>query len=194
MEQTTCPLPDKSCSPAAPVPAKAPAARKGFVRRLTLSALLLATAIVLAILEGFLPDLPAFLPPGVKLGLSNIPVMYALLFVRKSDAFVIAAMKSLFVTLTRAPFTGLISLCGGMCALLMMLLLVSLFGEKLSLFLLSITGAVFHNIGQLVCVSLLYQTALWFYLPLLLPAGIATGALTALLLRFISPVFHKIGV
>ena len=188
-------LAEKSKAEGAPQSAEnVPGKRAARVGRLTLSALLLACAVVLSFLEGLLPAPPAFLPPGVKLGLANIPVMYALLFVGKRDAFGLMTLKSLFVLATRGPAAGFLSLCGGLCALLVMLLLIALFHDRVSVFLLSISGAVFHNLGQLTGVSLLYGTFFWFYIPLMLPAGIATGALTALLLRFISPVFKRLGV
>lgn len=43
--------------------------------------------------------LPA-LPPGVKLGLSNIAVMYCLFYMGKENAFILLVLKSLFVFLT----------------------------------------------------------------------------------------------
>ncbi|HOR14100.1 MAG TPA: Gx transporter family protein, partial [Clostridia bacterium] len=52
---------------------------KNNTAKLVLLALLFAIALVLAALENTLPPLP--LPfPGLKLGLSNIAIMYALFF------------------------------------------------------------------------------------------------------------------
>ena len=80
--------------------------------RLTLTALFLAMALVLSYVENLLPALP-FLPPGVKLGLSHVVIMYCLFFVGAPSAFWIALLKSLFVLLTRGMIAALLSLSGG---------------------------------------------------------------------------------
>lgn len=161
-------------------------------QRMVLTALLFAVALVLSLVENALPALP--LPvPGVKLGLSNIAVMYALFFLNKRDAYAIAVLKGVFVLITRGWVAGLLSLSGGLLSLTVMVLLFLLFREKISYLLLSIAGAIFHNAGQLAAVSVLYGTGyVLLYLPVLLPAGIAAGIVTATLLRFILPALQKL--
>ena len=58
--------------------------------------LLLALTIVLNWLENLIPALP-MLPPGVKLGLSNLAVIYTLFYLGSGAAFCLAALKSGFV-------------------------------------------------------------------------------------------------
>ena len=53
------------------------------VKRLALMGLLFALAMALSFLESLLPALP-MLPPGIRLGLSNIVTMYALFVLGKS--------------------------------------------------------------------------------------------------------------
>ena len=60
--------------------------RKTNIYRLTGLALLFALSVVLMLLENMIPPLPA-LPPGVKLGLSNIAIMYCLFYMGKENAF-----------------------------------------------------------------------------------------------------------
>lgn len=161
-------------------------------RNLVLNSMLFSLAIVLAIVENSLPPL-FFAAPGVKLGLSNIPVMYALFFVDKKSAFTIAVLKASFVIITRGYIAGILSLCGGILSLLIMSLLVIIFKEKISYFILSIFGAVFHNIGQFVAISLIYTNIyLWVYLPVLLVSGVVAGMTTSTLLRLIMPAFKRI--
>ena len=62
-------------------------------RRLALTSLLFAMALILSIVENSLPPILVTVP-GVKFGLSNIAVMYALFFLRKKEAFSIAILKS----------------------------------------------------------------------------------------------------
>lgn len=162
-------------------------------RLLVLTALLFAIAIILAVVENSLPPLP-FAVPGVKLGLSNIVVMFALFFLKKWQAFAIAVLKALFVASARGPVAGVLSLSGGILSLMAMIFLLWIFREKISCLLLSIFGAVFHNIGQFAVISLIYiNIRMWVYLPVLLFAGVAAGTATSVLLRLILPALKKAG-
>ena len=62
--------------------------------------LLFALAMALSFLESLLPALP-MLPPGIRLGLSNIVTMYALFVLGPVSGYTIAVLKALFVLLTR---------------------------------------------------------------------------------------------
>ena len=159
-------------------------------RRTAFTGLMLALSVVLSLVEGTLPALPA-LPAGVKLGLSNIVTMYAVFFLGAGQAIFIAAMKSCFVFLTRGATGGFLSLCGGLLSVFTMLLLKRIPG--LSTLFISIGGAVFHNIGQLLGAALLLQNAYsFYYAPVLILAGIAMGFATGTLLRFVMPCFKRI--
>ena len=69
-------------------------------RRVALMGLLFALSVVLSFLEGTLTPLLG-LPPGVKLGLANVVVMYALFFLGRGSAFTLVLLKSYCVLLTR---------------------------------------------------------------------------------------------
>jgi heptaprenyl diphosphate synthase len=76
-----------------------------------------------------------------------------------------------------------------------MSILLAVFRQKISYLLASISGAVFHNIGQFLAICLIYTNMnLWVYLPVLIISGIAAGILTAALLRFVIPVLRKTGL
>ena len=64
-------------------------------RRIALSGLLFALAMALSFIEGTL-TIPGLLP-GMKLGLANIVVMYALFFMGPRQALVLDVLKALFV-------------------------------------------------------------------------------------------------
>ncbi|PYG87745.1 heptaprenyl diphosphate synthase [Ruminiclostridium sufflavum DSM 19573] len=158
---------------------------------LVLTALLFAVALVLSVVENSFPAL-FFAVPGVKLGLSNISVMYALFFLDKKPAFLIAVLKAGFVLITRGFIAGILSLCGGTLSIVVMSVLLIVFKDKISYFVLSVFGAVFHNIGQFAAISLIYTNMyLWVYLPVLLISGIAAGMATSVLLRLIMPAFKR---
>lgn len=163
-------------------------------RLLVLTALFFAVSLVLSLVESSLPPLPIAVP-GIKFGLSNIAVMYALFFLGRSSAAAIAVLKAGFVVITRGPVAGLLSLCGGILSVAVMALLLAVFQEKISYLLLSVFGAIFHNIGQFAAISLVYTNMyLWSYLPVLLVSGVLAGAVTAALLKVIRPAFQKAGL
>ena len=160
-------------------------------RRLTLTALFLAMTLVLSYVEHLLPALP-FMPPGVKLGLSHIIIMYCLFVIGSPSALLLAVLKSLFVFLTRGLIAGLLSALGGLLSLLVMTVLVRLH-KTLSYTFLSVVGAVSHNIGQLIGASLLIShTVLLYYLPVLLISGLVMGLITGTLLRVVMPALRRI--
>jgi heptaprenyl diphosphate synthase len=161
--------------------------------RLVLTGLLFAATVVLTIVEDFLQlPTPA---PFVKIGLSNIVVMYTLFFLGKREAYLVGVLKALFVFITRGMVAGILSLGGGVLSITVMVLLMIVFKEHISYFILSIAGAVFHNLGQLAAVSLLYTNMLFIvHLPILLISGVVAGTVTATLLRVFLPAFKKLGL
>ena len=62
--------------------------------------MLFALAIALSYLESLVSPLLGLMP-AIKLGLSNIVVMYALLFLRTRTALLLVLLKALFAFLTR---------------------------------------------------------------------------------------------
>ena len=159
-------------------------------RRAALDGMLFALAIVLSILEGMIPvPVPV---PGVKLGLSNIVVMYALFFLGKRDAFALAILKGMFAFVTRGWIAGLLSVSGGILSVAIMALLQLIFKANVSYFLLSIAGAIFHNGGQLVVVKFIYpMMGVAPLTPILVLSGIAAGVVTSATLRGFMPLIKR---
>lgn len=162
-------------------------------KRMVLTAMLFATAIVLSIVESMIPmPIPV---PGVKFGLSNIVVMYAMFFLHKREALAIAILKGVFSAMTRGAVAGLLSLTGGLFSIAIMAILMYVLKEKGSYFLYSMCGAIFHNIGQFTAISILYTNmAMIYYLPVLLVSGIIAGTITSVLLKVILPALQKLGL
>ncbi len=161
-------------------------------RKLTQLALLTAVAAALSALERFLP-LETLVPlPGVKLGLANIVTMFALFFLDVPSAAAIVGARCLLGALMGGGVTGLaFSLTGSFLALFTMLGLKQGYGRAFSLFGVSVGGAAAHNLGQvLVAAAVLGDAGIFAYLPVLMVAGLATGALTA---AVSIPFFHKFG-
>lgn len=163
-------------------------------RTITLMGMLFALAMALSYVEGLLPVLPA-LPPGVKLGLSNIVTMYCLFCLGGKEALTLAVLKSLFVLLTRGVVAMAMSLSGGLCSLGIMVFLCALKRLAPSTFFISVSGAVFHNLGQLGMASLLLRSQFALaYLPIMVLSGIGMGAVTGVLLRVLTPYMNTLNV
>ena len=146
--------------------------------------LMFALAMALSLLESMIPALP-MLPPGVKLGLSNIVTMYC--------AFTVAALKSCFVLLLRGPAGASMSLAGGLLSVLVMRLLLLSKQMREQVPLVSIVGAISHNVGQLLAASVLLRSAAaLYYLPVMILAGVGMGVLTGLTLRLVMPYFQRL--
>lgn len=161
---------------------------------LTTTAMMFAIVMVFSMLESTLAPLFG-LPPGVRLGLANIVVMYSLFFVNKPTALMLVILKSIFVFVTRGGIAGTLSFTGGMLAFAVMVLLMLIFKDNISILILSIAGAIVHNIGQLIIASLLlHQNLVFVYLPILLISGIVVGTITGSLLRATLPVLRKITI
>ena len=151
-------------------------------RHIALSGLLFALAMALSFMEGALV-IPGLLP-GMKLGLANIVVMYALFFMGPKQALVLVS-----------GFTaGFLSFCGGMLSLLVMWLLYYVLPVRPTWFILSVCGALAHNIGQLLGAGVIISSSLsLYYAPVMLVLGLVMGALTSLTLRALLPALGRLG-
>ena len=140
-------------------------------KRICFMGLLFAVAVVLSYIEGMV-TIPG-LPPGIKLGLSNIVTMYCVFFLGVPSAYTLAILKALSVLLMRGPTGALLSLLGGLVSVTVMLLLLRLEKNGLSYLVISILGAIGHNRGQLFGAAMLTGTTLTLYeLPILMISGI----------------------
>lgn len=165
--------------------------KKISVQQITQLALLFALSIVLMAVEGAIPPIPT-LPPGVKLGLSNIVVMYCLFYLGKKQAFIILVLKSFFVLASRGPIAFLLSFSGGILSICVMILLMLLKKNKLSYIIISMCASIAHNIAQLLVASILLQSsAVFYYSPILIISGIFMGIITGTILRVTMPAMKR---
>ena len=161
-------------------------------KQVALSGMLFAMAMALSFIEGSL-TFPGLLP-GMKLGLANVVVMYALLFMGVRQALILDLLKALFVFLVSGPTAGFLSLCGGLLSLAVMWLLYDVLPWRPTWFILSVCGAFGHNVGQLLGAGVLISSAMsLYYAPIMLVLGLVMGALTALILRALLPALGRLG-
>ena len=161
-------------------------------RQAALLGMLLALACVLSFLENLIPT-AGLLPPGVKLGLSNIVTMYTMLFLGLPCALTVGLLKAAFVLLTRGAVAGFMSMCGGFFSIVVMYLLIRIKRPVFSYRFVSICGAVGHNLGQLIASSFLLASLTTFaYAPILILSGIVMGTITSMVLFAVMPALQSI--
>ncbi|MEG2929574.1 MAG: Gx transporter family protein [Oscillospiraceae bacterium] len=161
-------------------------------KKMTTIALLFALAMVLSFVEGMITPLFA-LPPGVKLGLANIVVMYCMVYMGFGSAMQVSLLKAFFVFLTRGVTAGFLSLLGGTFSIIIMFLLIKVFKDKINYYTLSVFGALFHNIGQLCGASIIFSnTAPMAYLPILSVSAVIMGLVTGATLKVVIPALKRL--
>lgn len=148
-------------------------------KKLVYMALLTACALVIFVAEA---QIPVPVPiPGVKLGLANVITVYAVFTLGPGSALMIMLVRVVLGCLLTGQAAALLySLSGGLlcwCAMLLLRRVVSL----RQMWVCSVFGAVFHNIGQLAAALLITKTPqLIVYLPVLTVSAVVAGLFTGL--------------
>ncbi len=152
-------------------------------KQLAHMALLTAIALAIHVAEA---QIPAPVPiPGVKLGLANIVTVYAMFCIGPGPALMILVARILLGSLFGSVMSLFYSLAGGLLCWCVMLLLRRVLTRK-QIWVASVIGAVFHNIGQiLVAIVVTGTPAIVSYLPILLLSGIAAGLFTGFAAQFL---------
>lgn len=150
--------------------------------RITYIALLGALSAVFGYIESLFP-LPVAIP-GIKLGISNIVILFALLKMNKSDAFFVLIIKILVCALLFSGMSGfLYSLSGGLLSFFAMIFALK---SGLSNVGASMAGGVFHNVGQILAAAVILRSvSAFYYLPVLLFAGLIVGGAVGILCNIV---------
>jgi heptaprenyl diphosphate synthase len=156
--------------------------------RIAACGVLTALALIFSYIE-FLVPLPIAIP-GIKLGLANIVCLVCLYALGEKHAFLINVTRiALAALLFGSVFSALYALAGGVVSFAVMALLKRT--KRFSVCGVSMAGGVFHNLAQLAVAGLLVESAqVFYYFPVLLLSGMATGIgigiLATLILRSIA--------
>lgn len=164
------------------------------IRRLALCSLLTSLALVLSLVERWIPL--NLMVPGIKLGLANVVTLFALTMLRRREAAAILLCRVTLASIFAGSMPAfLFSLFGGFLALGIMALLLRGEGRWFSLLGISVAGAAAHNIGQICAAMLVLGTSdVLGYLPLLLLSAIPMGLLTGLVCRLVLGHLKKIEI
>ena len=159
-------------------------------KKLTILSFFTTLALGLYWVESLLPTLVPI--AGIKLGLANIITLIILKNFSMREAFPVLFMRILIATFLFGQFISLFySLAGGVFCLLAMTLILKLLQGHF-LFLTSIFGALFHNLGQLLVALLLTKSlAVLTYLPFFILSAVITGLFTGLCAHFAQKYLAK---
>lgn len=159
--------------------------------KIALFGVLSAVALTLSYLEGLIPTV-AFMPPGAKMGFSNIATMFAASSMGIVSALAITFIKALFAGITRGVTAFFMSLCGGILSTVTMYLLFKL-SKKTGYMAIGIICALVHNFGQLiVAIITAGNLSVLGYAPVLLISGTVTGAVTGTVLMAVMPALERV--
>lgn len=142
-------------------------------RKIARYALLTALAMVLSWLESLVPLSVAV--PGVKLGLTNLVVIFALYRMSAGDALAISLVRVLLVSFTFGnAYAFAYSLAGALLSFVIMWGLKK--SGSFSTVGVSVAGGVGHNLGQILIAALVLENSgIFYYFPALLLSGTAAG-------------------
>lgn len=152
-------------------------------RRITILAMLTSLSLIIFMLEAQLPPIAPI--PGIKLGLANIITLVTLFWYGRRDAFIVLMLRIALSTVFAGTMLSLLySAAGGILCFIVMSLALGALRDKL--WVLSILGAIAHNIGQIAAAAAI--TATWqvvAYLPILIVSAILTGTFTGIAAQII---------
>ena len=144
--------------------------------KIALRGVMVALAMIFSYIESLVP----YPIPGIKLGLTNIVVLFALYKMGAKDAIAINFVRIVLVGLTFGNLFSLTySLAGGMLSAAVMIVMKKT--DKFSVNAVSVAGGIMHNVGQIAVAMFVLQTkAIAFYLPFLWVSGIGAGVIVGL--------------
>ena len=154
--------------------------------------LLCAMVLVLGYFERFIPVAPGI--PGVKLGLANTVLLYAVYLMGAKSAMLLMLAKVVLSGFLFAGLSGMLySLAGGLLSLCVMLLLSRL--KDVGIIGVSVGGAASHNIGQIAVACMVVESrAVLGYLPVLMISAVITGTLTGIAAKYAIAALQKAGL
>ena len=145
-------------------------------QRVALCGMLLALMLVLGFVESQIPVAVGI--PGIKLGLSNGVLIFAVYMLGAPTSFLLMGLKVLLSgMLFGSPSAMMYAFAGGVLSLTSMCLLKHLKG--ISPVVVSMIGGLMHNVGQVtLAIIILHTPQLLYYMAILMAVGMVTGCAT----------------
>jgi len=153
------------------------------LKYLALTGIFLGASLIIGLIEQYIPSLfPYF--PFIKIGFSNIALLFALIILGYKPAYVIAILKSVAVPLfVGNPIMILYSLPAALVSLTVTIILVRL--KKLSLVTVSTLSAIVNIFIQVCVCAIMTKSSLVFgYLIYLVIVSAVSGFAVGLITHF----------
>lgn len=161
-------------------------------KKIAKMSMLLAISVVLSLIESLIPIFNGIVP-GIKLGLANTVVLFALYMFSFKDAIYLSLMRVFLIGILRTgvfSITFFFSLSGGLLSVITMYLVKNY--TKLSIVGVSIVGAISHSVGQIIIAILfLSNVNIVYYLPILLISSIVTGIIVGMCVKRVLKYYSK---
>lgn len=142
---------------------------------------LMAVGILLQLIESFVPIV--MIVPGFKIGLANLASLFALMIYDKKSMWIVGIGRIFLSALLQGTLFSVafwLSLSGGLFSLIAMSIAADV--KVFSIYGISILGAAFHSVGQVIAVTWIYQQYfMQLFLPILLALSIVSGLVVAIL-------------
>lgn len=162
-------------------------------KKLTLISILLALALIIFTVEAQIPPIAPI--PGIKLGLANVINIMVLYILGRKESFTILILRIVLSSIFAGSITGFMySLSGGLVCFLF-ISVMSLFLKENKMWVVSVFGAIGHNIGQIMMALFLLKTPqiIWYF-PVLVISAIITGYFTGMVAQVTLKQFRKTNV
>ena len=144
--------------------------------------MLLSISVVLALVESFIPIFSG-IAPGIKLGLANIVIVFAIYYLSIKDVIYISVLRVILMGILRTGLFSIsffFSLSGALFSIFLMYLAKNM--TKMSVVGVSVIGAIGHSVGQiLIAVLFLSNINIFYYLPVLLISSVITGVIVGII-------------
>lgn len=152
-------------------------------KNVALYGVLISLALILSFVEAKIPL--NFAIPGIKMGLPNIVIVFALYALGAKAAITISIVRVLIIGILFGNGASFIySIAGAILSLTMMIILKKM--NILSTKGVSIVGGVAHNLGQiLMAIILLESILISYYFPFLCLSGVVSGVIIGILADYV---------
>lgn len=160
--------------------------KKIAIRKITFSALFLALALIVSVLENMIPPLVPMLPYA-KIGLCNIVLLMCFLLVGVWEGYIVLVIKCILAAVFAGNMGMLIWSLPS--ALISYSVMVGLYYARIfSTTAISVAGGLFHNMVQMFIGAIVVGTSILTFMPYMMLAGGIAGLITGILCHILVEV------
>ena len=159
------------------------------IKKLILISVFVCVALIVSLLESYVP-IPI---PNVRLGLSNVIVINAILLFRFRDTFFVVFLKSLLLVIILGnPVSFLYNFFAGFISLSVMYFFYRYFSKIFSIIGISVLGSIFHVLVQILISALLLDTfSVFNFLSILEILAVFTGIIVGIISNYLYKILRS---